>query len=92
MAPNDEEMACDEVDALIEHLRNRRDNLKRKIRTREEERIRRMEEDTLALRRENAQLQERLIAARDVRRQLDQQTRSNLLGSNTPAGQALLHY
>ncbi len=88
----DLQAACDQVDGIMEHLKKRRDTLKRKIRGKEAERIRRLEESNQALHRENAQLQERLIAARDIRREMDQQARSTLFGNNTPVGQAILQF
>ncbi len=80
---------CDKIDREMEKLKARRDELKRKIRKAENEETSDLRKENEELRKKNALLEERLIAARDVRREEDRRMRQL---PHTAVGTQLLRY
>ena len=88
----DMEMAVNTVDTIMEQFRRRRDTLKRRIKRIEVAEMEDMRRTNEALRSANALLNERLLAARELRKESDQQRRQQHQGQAQPIGTTLLRY
>ena len=83
--------ACWESDSMVDHFKKRKEVLKKRLKRIEVHEAEEMKKELVALQKENAQLQERLIAARDLRKEAEHQLRT-ASSNSTPVGTMLLRY
>ena len=79
---------CDEE---MELLRKKHAELKKELRIMENQEMEHLKKENSKLRQENAYLKESLVAARDVRRELDQEQRRQAIGA-MPIGTSILRF
>ena len=74
----------------MEELRKRHAALKKELKMWEQDEVDALRTENESLKKDNAMLHERLVAARDVRREMDQERRQQQISA--PVGTGLLRY
>ena len=81
-----------ECEEKIKMYSKKKEAIKRRLKMLEATELKKLKQENQDLRKKNALLEERLVAARDVRREADQTLRRNAVNDAVPIGTTLLRY